>query len=319
MRNTICILLILMLASCAQKNNSSTQASVNDTVIADTAPAMPQVQPKEPADIILPAPPDWLAPDQLAAVSSWKDEAKLELYTYMDFFNSMSSLISATTKSDSHSIRQISSGKKYISLFEIFSDTVVYYVTMFANPPQTELLFGYQKYIIKDSYLFLVQSVPAIWIDGGRDMDCGGSLSAKSVRFYLTDSGVFFFSIDMYSCCGEEDVVNLNFVTDGYTIRYFYNCNGQELADIEIESFVEIKIYNSIDNKEVIVYRIDDDGILKISTTDFLDGYPEITKRAHVHGFDKRDSTQIDKSYTEIFKFSAATQKYEKCEECGKQ
>lgn len=169
MRNTICILLILVLASCAQKNNSSTQASVNDTVIADTVQAM---APTQQADIILPAPPEWLTTSQLGIVEEWKDDVKLELYTYMDFFNSISSLISTTTKPDSRSIRQIDSGKKYISLFEIFSDTVVYYVAMFANPPQTELLFGYQKYTIKDSYLSLAQSVPAIWIDGMEEMDC---------------------------------------------------------------------------------------------------------------------------------------------------
>lgn len=317
MRNTICILLIFMLASCAPKNNSSTQASVNDTIITYSVRKM---SPTQPADIILPAPPEWLTPGQLAAVSWWKNEAKLELYTYMDFFNSISSLISTTTKPDLHSIRQISNGKKYISLFEIFSDTVVYYVAMFSNPPQTELLFGYQKYTIKDNYLFLAQSVPVIWIDDGNDMDCGGgSLSAKSAKFYLTDSGVFFLSIDMYTGCGEEDPINSKYESNGYTSRYFYNCNGQKLSDIEIESYADANTYDSVDNKEVEIYRIDDDGILEISSTDYSNGYPDITKRAHVHGFDKRDSTQTDYTYTEIYRFNAATQKYEKCEETAKQ
>lgn len=59
--------------------------------------------------------------------------------------------------------------------------------------------------------------------------------------------------------------------------------------------------------------------VLEISSTDFSDGYPDITGCVSDYCYDKRDSTQIDTSYTEIFKFSAATQKYEKCEECGKQ
>ena len=61
------------------------------------------------------------------------------------------------------------------------------------------------------------------------------------------------------------------------------------------------------------------DGILEISTTVFSNGYPDITKRAHVHRFDKRDSTQVDYTYTEIYRFNADSEKYEKCEESGRQ
>lgn len=313
MRNTICILLILVLASCAQKNNSSTQASVNDTVIADTVQAM---APTQQADIILPAPPEWLTTSQLGIVEEWKDDVKLELYTYMDFFNSISSLISTTTKPDSRSIRQIDSGKKYISLFEIFSDTVVYYVAMFANPPQTELLFGYQKYTIKDSYLSLAQSVPAIWIDGMEEMDCSEDLSSKPAQFYLTNDGRFFFSVIFYYGCGEFGGYDGKITDESYesTERYFYNCDGQEIFYVVTESSGTTSM-----QEEGEVHYETHERVLEISSTDFSDGYPDITGCVSDYCYDKRDSTQIDTSYTEIFKFSAATQKYEKCEECGKQ
>lgn len=307
MRNIICILLIAMLASCAPNNNSSTQASLNDTVITDTIMAKSPMPQKE--GIVLPPPPEWLTTSQLGAVKEWKDDAKLELYTYMEFFNSISSLISTTIKPDSHSIRQINSGKNFISLYEIFCDTVVYYVTMFAIPPQTELLFGYQKYTIKDNYLSLAQSVPTVWIDGIEDMDCSVDLSSNPAQFYLTNDGRFFFSVDIYYGCGEMGGYNGQITSETYgnTQRYFYNCNGQKI-------FYEVTESSGTTSMEEVgeVHYETHERALEISTTDFSNGYPDITERVSDYCYYKRDSTKIDTSYTEIYRFNTASQKYER-------
>lgn len=325
MKNLIYILIVFTLTSCIQKSNQSSQ---NDTIPNDTTPSViVEQEPTEKEDIVLPNPPDWLTPDKLDIVKEWKDDAKLELYTYMDFFNSISSLVSTTTQPNSQNIRTISTDKQHISLHEIFNDTTIYYVAIFTNPPFTDFFFGYQQYTKKDNYLFLAKSNPVIWVDGISSICESYSLYSNSEKFHLTNNGEFFFSIDIksanseyggeyngeyddestyYEEADEENRCRHWAYTNESIDRYFFDCKGHQIniSTIEYTGSTSIDFSYIISETNISIKT-------EISTTDFSNGFPNIIENTNESRFDIRDSTQIDSAYTVTYKYNINTLKYE--------
>ena len=309
MKKLVYIFIVFALTACAHKSNQPSQSSIHDSIPNDTTPTViVEQEPTEKKEIVLPNPPDWLTPDKLDIVKEWEDDAKLELYTYMDFFNSISSLVSTTTQPNSQNIRTISTDKQHISLHEIFNDTTVYYVAIFTNPPFTDFFFGYQQYTKKDNYLFLAKSNPVIWVDGidKGNPSCYNELSLKTERIYPTKDG-WFFSVETSMANSEFGGYEVKITNERYysLCNYFFDCNGNEIHYSVIEETSDIR------TKDSLISDVNNTIDIEIRQNEFTNGFPDIIEHINIREYYIKDSTPIDSSYIVTYKYNINTLKYE--------